>query len=234
MKDSTFRNGYQILNHNEPYSFKFWVGLWSCFLQALIQEHANWPHAHLNNELNKRYGISLTYGKVMALKTPICSFDAKTGVLCSKCEERLRSKDLTQDEVHASIVLTRLAQRYSEVDKITLVTAFKVETDFVLVMRGSDLQLIRTHEAIRAETARQFGARVWMVESDSSDRRFIENLLYPRRVLSVNLIWLPDGNKLTRAILDSNRTSDLGNDLYKIQRIAKKIKDIELLVEHKE
>ena len=186
-----------------------------------------------NNELNKRYGISLTYGKVMALKTPICSFDAKTGVLCAKCEERLRSKDLTQDEVHASIVLTRLAQRYSEVDKITLVTAFKVETDFVLVMRGSDLQLIRAHEAIRAETARQFGARVWMVESDSSDRRFIENLLYPRRVLSVNLIWLPDGNKLTRAILDSNRTSDLENDLYKIQRIAKKIKDIELLVEHK-
>ena len=186
-----------------------------------------------NNELNKRYGIGLTYGKVMALKTPICSFDAKTGVLCSKCEERLRSKDLTQDEVHASIVLTRLAQRYPEVDKITLVTAFKVETDFVLVMRGSDLQLIRTHEAIHAETARQFGARVWMVESDSSDRRFIENLLYPRRVLSVNLIWLPDGNKLTRAILDSNRTSDLGNDLYKIQRIAKKIKDIELLVEHK-
>jgi transcription antitermination factor NusA-like protein len=186
-----------------------------------------------NNELNKRYGISLTYGKVMALKTPICSFDAKTGVLCSKCEERLRSKDLTEDEVHASIVLTRLAQRYSEVDKITLVTAFKVEADFVLVMRGSDLQLIRTHEAIRAETARQFGARVWMVESDSSDRRFIENLLYPRRVLSVNLIWLPDGNKLTRAILDSNRTSDLENDLYKIQRIAKKIKDIELLVEHK-
>lgn len=186
-----------------------------------------------NNELNKRYGISLTYGKVMALKTPICSFDAKTGVLCAKCEERLRSKDLTQDEVHASIVLTRLAQRYSEVDKITLVTAFKVETDFVLVMRGSDLQLIRIHEAIRAETARQFGARVWMVESDSSDRRFIENLLYPRRVLSVNLIWLPDGNKLTRAILDSNRISDLGDDLYKIQRIAKKIKDIELLVEHK-
>ncbi|HEV2875646.1 MAG TPA: hypothetical protein VGW09_00050 [Nitrososphaeraceae archaeon] len=175
----------------------------------------------------------MTYGKVMALKTPICSFDAKTGVLCAKCEERLRSKDLTQDEVHASIVLTRLAQRYSEVDKITLVTAFKVETDFVLVMRGSDLQLIRTHEAIRAETARQFGARVWMVESDSSDRRFIENLLYPRRVLSVNLIWLPDGNKLTRAILDSNRTSDLGNDLYKIQRIAKKFKDIELLVEHR-
>jgi transcription antitermination factor NusA-like protein len=177
--------------------------------------------------------ISLTYGKAITLKTPICLFDAKTGVLCAKCEERLRSQDLTEDEVHASILLTRLAQRYPQVDKITLVTAFKVETDYVLVIRGSDLQIIRTHEEIRAEMERLFGTRVWTVESDSSDRRFIENLLSPRRVLTLNLIWLPDGNKLTRAILDTSSSSDLGNDLHKIQRIAKKIKDIELLVEHK-
>ena len=169
----------------------------------------------------------------MALKTPICSFDAKTGVLCAKCEERLRSSDLTQDEVHASIVLTRLAQRYSQVDKFSLVTAFKVETDFVLVMKGSDLLLIRSHEEIRVEMEKLFDARVWMVESDSSDRRFIENLLFPRRVLSVNLIWLPDGNKLTRVIMDSGKTSDPTNDINKIQKIAKKIKGIELLVEHK-
>jgi len=169
----------------------------------------------------------------MALKTPICSFDAKTGILCAKCEERLRSNDLTQDEVHASIVLTRLAQRYSQVDKFSLVTAFKVETDFVLVMRGSDLLLIRSHEEIRVEMEKLFDARVWMVESDSSDRRFIENLLFPNRVLSVNLIWLPDGNKLTRVIMDTSKTSDPTNDINKIQKIAKKIKGIELLVEHK-
>lgn len=186
-----------------------------------------------DNELNKRCGISFIHGKVMALKTPICSFDAKTGVLCAKCEERLRSNDLSQDEVHASIVLTRLAQRYSQVDKFSLVTAFKVETDFVLVMRGSDLLLMRSHEEIRVEMEKLFDARVWMVESDSSDRRFIENLLFPRRVLSVNLIWLPDGNKLTRVIMDTSKTSDPTDDIHKIQKIAKKIKDIELLVEHK-
>ncbi len=177
--------------------------------------------------------IRLTYGKVITLKTPICLFDAKTGVLCAKCEDRLRSQDLTPDEVHASILLTRLAQRYPNIDKITLVTAFKVENDFVLVVRGSDLQIIRAREGIRAELEMLFGTRVWIVESDSSDRRFIENLLSPRRVLSLNLIWLPDGNKLTRAILDTSSGSDLGNDLNKIRRIAKKLKDIELLVEPK-
>src|ERR687897_2904183 len=108
----------------------------------------------------------------MALKTPICSFDAKTGVLCGKCEERLRSNDLTRDEVEASVLLTKLAQRDSEVDKFSLMTAFKVEDDFVLVLRGSDLMSMRSHEEIRGEVENLFNSRVWFVESDSSDRRF--------------------------------------------------------------
>jgi transcription antitermination factor NusA-like protein len=162
----------------------------------------------------------------MTLKTPICSFDAKTGVLCGRCEERLRSNDLTDDEVYASVTLTKLVQRHPEVDKFSLVTAFKVEDDFVLVLRGSDLLLIRSHEEILADIETHFNTRVWFVESDSSERRFIENLLYPRRVLSVNLVWLPDGNKLTMVILETK-------DIQKIKRIARKIKGIELLIEYK-
>ena len=173
------------------------------------------------------------YEKVMALKTPICSFDAKTGVLCGRCEERLRSNDLTKDEVHASVTLTKLIQRHPEVDKFSLVTAFKVEGDFVLVLRGSDLQLVRSHKEIRTDIETLFNARVWFVESDSSDRRFIENLLYPRRVLSVNLVWLPDGKKLTMVILETKDMSNLQQDIQKIKRIAMKIKGIELLIEYK-
>ena len=54
----------------------------------------NWPVSSVStslvpvcdNELNKRCGISFIYGKVMSLKTPICSFYTNTGVLCAKCE----------------------------------------------------------------------------------------------------------------------------------------------------
>ena len=159
----------------------------------------------------------------MALKTPICSFDAKTGVLCGRCEERLRSNNLTKEEVHASLTLTKLIQRHPEVDKFSLVTAFKVDDDFVLVLRGTDLLIIKSHSGIRADIEAIFNTRVW----------FVENLLYPGRVLSVNLVWLPDGKKLTRVILETKEISNSQNDFPKIQRIAKKIKDIELLVEYK-
>jgi transcription antitermination factor NusA-like protein len=169
----------------------------------------------------------------MTLKTPICSFDAKTGVLCGRCEERLRSGAITNDEVYASLTLTKLTQRHPEVDKFSLVTAFRVDDDFVLVLRGIDLLVIRSHTEICADIEAIFNTRVWFVESESSERRFVENLLYPGRVLSVNLVWLPDGKKLTRVILGAKEISNSRDDVPKIQRIAKKIKDIELLVEYK-
>jgi hypothetical protein len=52
-------------------------------------------------------------------------------------------------------------------------------------------------------------------------------------VLSVNLVWLPDGNKLTMVILETKDMSNLQYDIQKIKRIARKIKGIDLLIEYK-
>ena len=38
------------------------------------------------------------------MKSPICSFDAKSGVLCSKCEIKLQTGGITQDDVDASTI----------------------------------------------------------------------------------------------------------------------------------
>jgi hypothetical protein len=50
-------------------------------------------------------------------------------------------------------------------------------------------------------------------------------------VLTVNLIWLPDGNKLTKVIVTDGNHSELESNVEKIKKIAKEIRNIELLVE---
>ena len=64
------------------------------------------------------------------MKTPICSFDAKTGSLCSKCESKLKTGHLSVGDVEASIKLTRLAEKNNILDKFTLVGAYKIEEKF--------------------------------------------------------------------------------------------------------
>jgi hypothetical protein len=162
------------------------------------------------------------------LKTPICSFDAKSGVLCRKCETKLKSGSITQDDVEAATKLIGLADRNQEVNKFTLSRATRVHGDFVLVFRGSDVSVLRGNEELASKIEKQMGQKVWFVETEVSERRFIESL----KVLSVNFFWLPEANKLTKVIIGDD-AKNIPVNIEKVQKIAKAIRNIELLVEFK-
>jgi transcription antitermination factor NusA-like protein len=166
------------------------------------------------------------------LKIPICTFDAKTGILCAKCETKLKLGHLKQADVEGAIKITKLAEHNQDINKFTMVGAAKVDGDFVLILRGSDISVLRANTMLPTKIEHEFQSKVWFVEAEATDKRFIENLLFPLRVQTVNLIWLPDGNKLTRVIIagkSNNPESKI--TIEKIKKIAKEIRNIELLVE---
>jgi transcription antitermination factor NusA-like protein len=166
------------------------------------------------------------------LKTPICTFDAKTGILCAKCETKLRLGHLKQTDVEGAIKITKLAEHNQDINKFTMVGAAKVDGDFVLILRGSDISVLRANTMLPTKFEHEFQSKVWFVEAEATDKRFIENLFFPLRVLTVNLIWLPDGNKLTRVIIaGKSNNSESKTTVEKIKKIAKEIRNIELLVE---
>jgi transcription antitermination factor NusA-like protein len=166
------------------------------------------------------------------LKTPICSFDAKSGVLCRKCEAKLKSGSITQDDVEAATKLIGLADRNQEINKFTLIRGTRVQGDFVLVLRGSDVSALRGNEELASKIEKHMGQKVWFIETEASDRRFIESLFHPLKVLSVNFFWLPGANKLTKVIV-ADDGKNVPIDIEKVQKIAKAIRNIELLVEFK-
>jgi transcription antitermination factor NusA-like protein len=166
------------------------------------------------------------------LKTPICTFDAKTGILCSTCETKLRLGHLKQADVEGAIKITKLAEHNQDINKFTMVGAAKVDGDFVLVLRGSDISILRANTMLPTKFEHEFKSKVWFVEAEATDKRLIENLFFPLRVLTVNLVWLPDGNKLTRVIISGKgNNSESKTNIEKIKKIAKEIRNIELLVE---
>jgi transcription antitermination factor NusA-like protein len=165
------------------------------------------------------------------LKTPICTFDAKTGILCSKCETKLRLGHLTHADIEGAMKITKIAEHNQDVNKFTMISAAKVDDDFILILRGSDIIVLRTNTSLSKKFEDEFQSKVWFVEAEATDRRFIENLFFPAKVLTVNLIWLPDGNKLTKAIVTDGNHSELESNVEKIKKIAKEIRNIELLVE---
>ena len=164
------------------------------------------------------------------MKSVICPFDAKSGVLCSKCESKLDSGIISIEDVEAAIKLAKLADRSQSVNKFTLVRGAKVDEDFILVLRSQDVITLKGDSGLAGMIEDEFGRKVWFVESEVSDRRFVEALLHPLKVVSVNLFWLPDGNKLTKVTVVDNVRIPRTN-IEKVQKIAKEVRNIELLIE---
>jgi transcription antitermination factor NusA-like protein len=143
------------------------------------------------------------------LKTPICTFDAKTGILCDVCENKLESGQITPSDVDGSMILAKLAQSNSEIDKMTLFGSKEIENEVILIFKSSDVRAIRSDKKLFDLIQQSFKKNVWIVESDSNDRRFLENLFYPVGIDNINFIWLPDGKKLTRVLIDIKKIKNV-------------------------
>jgi len=79
------------------------------------------------------------------VKTPICTFDAKTGILCNMCESKLSSGQITESDVKGSMILTKLAQKIPEIDKITLINSNEIDDEVILILKPSDVRIIRSN-----------------------------------------------------------------------------------------
>jgi len=95
---------------------------------------------------------------------------------------------LTHTDVDGAIKISRLAERNQDVNKFTMVRASKVYDDFILSLRGSDISFLQTNPSLIKKFEDEFQRKVWFVEAEATDRRFIENLFFPAKVISVNLI----------------------------------------------
>ncbi len=148
------------------------------------------------------------------------------------CENKLESGQITSSDVDGSMTLTKLAQRNSEIDKMTLFGSKEIENEVILIFKSSDVRAIRSNKKLFDLIQQSFKKNVWIVESDSNDRRFLENLFYPVGIDNINFIWLPDGKKLTRVLIDIKKIKNIKEKtLESIKKISLSIRKIELIVE---
>ncbi len=165
------------------------------------------------------------------MKVPICIFDAKTGVLCPKCESRLKNGELTKIDVECSIKLIKLSHKNQDIDKFTLISSQKIDEDYVLILKDSNVSHMNANDNLIHSFEKEFNGKVWFVEANSSIRRFLENLFFPTRILKTNVIWLPDGNQVTQVTIERKDYEKFFNTIEKIKKIVNVVRNMELVVE---
>ncbi len=164
-------------------------------------------------------------------KLPICYFDARTGILCANCESRLRKGEITAADVESSKAVAHLADRIPELGRVTLRRAFEARGSYVLEFERSDIGILRSNPVLQSELEGALKGKAWLVGAGGNDRKFLEDVLFPAKVLTVNTVWPPEGGKKTKVIVLGRRSQIRIGDFDKLREAVKRARGIELLVE---
>lgn len=165
------------------------------------------------------------------LRTPICSFDAKSGILCPQCESKLESGAITRADVDASIKLVKLGEKNSQVDKFRLISCREADGNYVLFLHRDDIMTIRQSRQLYRLLQNEFSGKIWLVEENASDKKFLEDLFFPTKILATSSVWIPGNIKKTKVIVSGRWTPRFPIDIDQVVKIVKAIRGLDISVE---
>ena len=166
------------------------------------------------------------------MKTELCGFCLKSGILCQKCSAKVKAGEISQLDLKIARLLLALEEKYPSLQNVCFYKAVEVEkTLAILVGHGDVPRLLGYGGKIIKALGDETGKNVRVLEQGVDDRKFLEDLFIPFSILTINTIWLPDGTTETRVILKRKRGAQLPFDVKALKEIASKIRKMSLRVE---
>ena len=166
------------------------------------------------------------------MKTVLCSFCLKSGILCQKCSARLKSGEISQLDLKIARLLLSLEEKYPPLQNVYFHRAVEAGKTLAIIVGCGDVHRLlgyggRIIKALNEET----GKNIRVLEDGVDERKFLEDLFAPLSIMTINTIWLPDGSTETRAILRKRRGAQPPFDVKALKEIAQKIRNMTLRVE---
>jgi len=161
---------------------------------------------------------------------PICGFDAKNAVLCPQCEGKVDSGVLTKADVDASITLAKIAKTNKEIENFSLHSCKEFQGNFILSLAKNDIMAVRQSRTLYRLFQDQFKGKIWLVEADETDKKFIEDLFFPIKILAINVVWTK-GVQKTKAVVSGKWTPKFPIDTKKVMEIVKNIRNLDIEIE---
>ena len=166
------------------------------------------------------------------MRTELCSFCLKSGILCQKCSAKVKSGEISELDLKIARLLLSLEERYPPLQNVYFHKAVDVNKTLAIIVGHGDVPRLLGYggkiiKALSGET----GKSIRVLEYGVDDRKFLEDLFMPLSILAINTIWLPDGTTETRVILRKKRGSSLPFDVKALKEIARKVRKMTLRVE---
>ncbi|MEM3173721.1 MAG: hypothetical protein QXU02_02425, partial [Candidatus Bathyarchaeia archaeon] len=166
------------------------------------------------------------------MKTELCQFCLRSGILCQKCRAKIERGEVTQRDLEIARLLVSIEDEYPLLQDVYFRGSIEADNILAILVRRGDMNKILSYGGkIIKFLESKTGKSVRVLEYNSSERKFIEDLFAPLTVLAINKIWLPDGSIETRVILKGKDKKRGSLNINAMKEIARKVKGITLRVE---
>ena len=166
------------------------------------------------------------------MKTALCSFCLKSGILCQKCLTKVKSGEISELDLKIARSLLSLEEEYPSLQNVYFYRAVDVDrTLAVIVGRGDVPRLLGYGGKIIKALGAKTDKAIRVLEYGVDDRKFLEDLFAPLSIVTINTIWLPDGTTETRVILRKRRGRQPPFNVNALKEIARKVRNMTLRVE---
>jgi transcription antitermination factor NusA-like protein len=156
----------------------------------------------------------------------------KSGILCQKCSEKVRSGEVSELDLKIARLLLSLEEKYPSLQNVYFRGAVDAGKTVAIVVGSGDVpRLLGFGGKIIRALSEGTGRNIRILEYGVDDRKFLEDLFAPLSILTINTIWLPDGTTETRVILRKRRGSQPPFDVKALKEIASKVREMTLRVE---
>ncbi|RLE61629.1 MAG: hypothetical protein DRJ32_00880 [Thermoprotei archaeon] len=130
---------------------------------------------------------------VKTVKTPICIFDAKTRILCAKCQKLYDEGKISDIDIEISHHLVLLENKYPQLKDVVFHKSYQVDNTIFMLITDSKEMSEKLWRKIVRYLERKLERNVKIVRKSSDIKNIISQLIYPARILGLSIIWFPDG-----------------------------------------
>ena len=163
------------------------------------------------------------------MKTELCQFCLRSGILCSKCKKKVEKGEISQLDLEIARLLLSIEDKYPSLQDVYFHKSIDADNVLaILVKRGDIAKMLSYGGKIIKVLEKKTKKSVRLLEHNTDERKFLEDLFAPLSILTINKIWLPDGTTETKVILKRKRTLLNVNAL---KEIARKVQGITLRIE---
>jgi len=166
------------------------------------------------------------------VKTILDAFCVKSGTFCRKCQEKIEKGQITDLDLKIIRLLTELEKQNPILQDVTYQKAVEAENSVVILLDRRDMGKLLSGGAKTVHAiSDSLGKKVKILSYGGDDRQFLEDLLSPLSILTLNTIWIPDGTTETKVILSGREPRRMPVDLEVAKGLAKQLRNMSLRIE---